>query len=159
MRTKLFLTFSSEIFPKQFCITSTNYTGLFIHFLQNKSDLPCHKSQKLEQHPPPSEKKLLTIQCLTLSRNSKTIAALTFCFVTAASHRFDRLMWKNEVRAMLVTGDRTLNGFFNIYIFFFFFFWGGGALKLIITHQSEKEIQNFHVFCCYILQPNQPFIP
>lgn len=42
-----------------------------------------------------------------MRRNSKTILALTFCLVTAASHRFDLLMWKKEVRAMLVTGERT----------------------------------------------------
>ena len=42
-----------------------------------------------------------------LSRNSKTIAALTFCLVTAATQMLERLMWKKLVRAMLVTGERT----------------------------------------------------
>lgn len=66
INTKLFLTFSSVIFPKYDCMTST-----------------------------------------ILSRNSKTMAALTFCLVTAASQMLERLMWKKLVRAMLVTGERT----------------------------------------------------
>lgn len=47
MSTKLFLMFSSEIFPKYDCMTS-----------------------------------------MIFNKNSKTIAALTFCFVTAASQMF-----------------------------------------------------------------------
>lgn len=35
------------------------------------------------------------------------MAALTFCFVTAANQMLDRRMWKKLVRAMLVTGDLT----------------------------------------------------
>ncbi|TRY79788.1 hypothetical protein TCAL_17050 [Tigriopus californicus] len=35
------------------------------------------------------------------------MAAFTFCLVTAASQMFDRLIWKNDVRAMFVTGERT----------------------------------------------------
>ena len=41
------------------------------------------------------------------TRNSKTIAALTFCLVTAANHTFERFMWKNDVLAIFVTGDLT----------------------------------------------------
>ena len=42
-----------------------------------------------------------------LRRNSNTIDALTFCFVTAANQMFDLLMWKKLVLAMFVTGERT----------------------------------------------------
>lgn len=48
--------------------------------------------------------------CITstiLCRNSNTMAALTFCLVTAATQMFDRFIWKKLVRAMLVTGERT----------------------------------------------------
>jgi len=48
--------------------------------------------------------------CMTFtmrSRNSNTIAALTFCFVTAASQMLERFIWKKLVLAMFVTGERT----------------------------------------------------
>lgn len=48
--------------------------------------------------------------CMTstiLCRNSNTMAAFTFCFVTAATQMLERLIWKKLVRAMLVTGERT----------------------------------------------------
>lgn len=95
MRTKLFLIFSSDIFPKYECITS-----------------------------------------IIFRRNSNTIAALTFCLVTAANqilarcslkqmpdisikflillhqnihflYRTHTFIWKKLVRAIFVTGDRT----------------------------------------------------
>lgn len=43
-----------------------------------------------------------------LFRNSNTIAALTFCRVTAQIQTLPRFIWKNDVLAIFVTGLRTL---------------------------------------------------
>lgn len=58
-----------------------------------------------------SKTAIIQFTCWNGSRDfiitSKTMAALTFCRVTAQIHTLPRLTWKNEVRAMLVTGERT----------------------------------------------------